>query len=434
MKKVLVITLVLVMALASSAMAAVNFSGSFEAKASMDSFKFTDGYDLDYTPGFTIGASAKNVTVVDEEEIVNWDFSAALTLDNTTFKMGKYKLGLYDNYFDAWVWGNGQELSDKGTHFGLIKAAKKADDIRARVEVPVMDLATVTADFDADTLRAFVTGSVEDINLGLAYKLGNWTAEDPEKPTHVIVAQADTVLPAGDIDVTLKGAAGVTLGDNLGFALGLSADADVTKELNLNGSVTHANTNWAADALTADNTVVKAGATYTEDVFQVAANGTFTIIKDADNTNEITLDAKYRMSDAVTYANLFETDKDAWAKNTAPAFGAGLTFGDMKFEKATVNAASPVLEDMIWVRATGTYNVDKTYNAGVFGHILATDKLTVKPSVNYASTDSTTDVKLVANYKIGLSTTTLNLTAQKVFAPVEADQKELLEASVKVTF
>ena len=294
-----------------------------------------------------------------------------------------------------------------------------------------MDLATVTADFDKDTLRAFVTGSVEDINLGLAYKLGNWTAVDPAKPTtHVIVAQADTVLPAGDIDVTLKGAAGVTLGDNLGFALGLSADADVTKELNLNGSVTHANTNWAADALTADNTVVKAGATYTEDVFQVAANGTFTIIKDADNTNEITLDAKYRMSDAVTYANLFETKNDAWAKNTAPAFGAGLTFGDMKFKKATVNAASPVLEDMIWVRATGTYNVDKTYNAGVFGHIIATNKLTVKPSVEYVSTKETT-VQVAGSYKIGLSTTSIGFKANHVF---KTEPTSLLEASVKVTF
>ena len=67
MKKVLVLSLVLVMAFASSAMAAVNFSGSFTATAKQTNFKvFTKGYELTPKFEFKIGASASDKTTVTE--------------------------------------------------------------------------------------------------------------------------------------------------------------------------------------------------------------------------------------------------------------------------------------------------------------------------------------------------------------------------------
>lgn len=433
MKKVLVITLVLVMAFASSAMAAVTFSGNFTATAKMTSFKvFTENYSLDPTFEFNMAAANKSET----EEVVNWDFSAGLKLENSKFEIGKYKLGLYDEYFKIWAWGNEQDLTAKSTYFGMIEAGKTADagTMRARAEVPVMDLAKVTVDLTAPAaVRAFVDATVEGFDVGLGY-LRDWN--DAENALNVIVAQVGTAIPAGDIEVALEAAGGVTLGDNLGFAVGFGVDSDVTEELNLNASVEHANAHWAGDGVDAEKTVIGAGATYTETAFQVGATGTFTIehAEGVENSNELTLTAKYRMSDALAYKDLFATKDDKWATNIAPAFGASVKFADLKFDNVRVDATSPVLEDMIWVKAYGTFKADKSYGAGVLGHILATDKLTVRPSVDFASAKTTTDVKLVANYKIGASTTLLTFTAQKVFAPVEDDQKSLLQLSVKVPF
>ncbi len=424
MKKVLVITLVLVMAFASSAMAAVNLSGKFTATAEMESLKvFKDEYELMSSLEFTLSPAA-------EEDEAAWDFSGGLTLkDDNTITLGKYKLGLYDNYFNAYVWGNDYELTTKETYFSMISAAKKATGIRARLEVPVMDLATVTVDLAApDNVRAFVNAEVEGFDVGLAYARKNWTDED--KVSNTIVAQAGTDVAEG---IRVEVAGGVALGDDLGFGLGASVDADVTDELNLAGSVTHANENWVGDALVADNTVLEIGATYTEDMFRVTADVGYTIVKDDDNTNEISLGVRYRMSDAVTYANLFNRTGNAWAKNTAPAFGASVDFVDLGFDNVRVDVTSPVLEDMIWVHAYGSYLGDKDFKAGALGYILATDKLTVKPQVDYTYEDeeSSTDVQLAADYKIGASDATLKFVGQRVF---KAEPISLLKLSVEVPF
>lgn len=420
MKKVLVLSLVLVMALASSAMAAVNFGGKFTATLEQDSFRVFDApFELDSGIQFTVSGAA------DEDEIA-WDFSGGLTLKpDEAISFGKYKLGLYDNYFNAYVWGNGFDLSDKATYFDMIKAGKKATDIRARLEVPVMDLATVTLDLEApDNVRAFVNGTVEGFDLGLAYARQNWT--DDAKVSDTIVAQVGTDVADG---IRVQAAGGVTLGDDLGFGLGASVAADVTEELNLTGSVTHANEHWVGDALVAQDTVLKAGATYTETDFRVKLDGSYTIVANDDNKDEITLEALYRMSDTVTYANLFH--KDHWFKNTAPAFGASVKFENMEFNNVTVNASSPVLEDMIWVKANAVYKGDKDLTAGVLGHILATHKLTVKPSVQFELEDTVFDVELAADYKVGAGDTTLKLLAQRSF---ETTPTSLLKLSVEVPF
>ena len=94
MKKVLVITLVLVMAFASSAMAAVTFSGNFTATAKMTSFKvFTENYSLDPTFEFNMAAANKSET----EEVVNWIFQLVLSLRIPSSRLANISLAYMMN-------------------------------------------------------------------------------------------------------------------------------------------------------------------------------------------------------------------------------------------------------------------------------------------------------------------------------------------------
>ena len=86
---------VLVLAFASSATAAVSFSGKFTANFEQKGFKLgVDPYSLEPTLDFTICASNKILITIGEdeeaEETVNWDFSGWLNLLNSEFKLGKY--------------------------------------------------------------------------------------------------------------------------------------------------------------------------------------------------------------------------------------------------------------------------------------------------------------------------------------------------------
>lgn len=526
MKKVLVLSLVLVMAFASSAMAAVNFSGSFTATAKQEHFKvFKEGYQLKVDPEFKIGIKADNKTTVTEAvevelpvfdengeetgetvteiqavetEVTNWELTSELNLDSTTFKLGKYQLSLYDEWFTGYVWGEAQELTDKATYFGMITAAKKADDIRARLIVHVMDYADVTFDFQpADNMRVFAEGDVAGFDLGLAYARKNWTTD----ASNTIVAQAGYDVPAGDVDVRLEAAVGVNLADKLGLGFGLSADSDVTEQLNVNASVTYANKEWDGDgkAVVAENTILKAGAAYTEDLFKVSGDFSYTIKPEGtDNTNTIELTGIYRDS-SVAYADLFKSDK--WYTNDGLVVKAFAELTDVKLGKVGVEAVYPVIEDMIWAKAYANYGARKIDNhdkqlmdgtlpvwklksgltaseeekklggttvpgraaeraaddkfgkagekvavweviekndfeAGADLYIVATDKLTVKPYAYYKNLGKVITLGSKADYKIGLSDTVLGFEVKKIMAGAEQkfEEMSLIQATVKVPF
>ncbi len=427
-KKVLLIALALVVAFAGSAVAAVNFGGNFTVKMEADSLTLDEGFVL--TPSASIAVSASNKSEREDDEL-NWDFSATFNADD--LKLGsKYKLSLFDQHFTAHVWG-GQNLADKATPFGFITAGKAGGTGSVRLIVPVVDIVDVTLDFrPKDTLRAFVDGKLEGFDVGLAYALKGWTGE----PDHVI-----GVYGAGAVEgFNLEADAAAKLGDDLGFAVGFGVDTLVTDELKLEGSVAHLNNIWTGDKA---STTLEAGATYTETEFQVAANVAQTLKEDA-NENEINLGAKYRMGEAVGFANLFNRNPALGATYynlDAPAFGVSVVFKDLEFGGVTVNAASPVVEDMAWVHAQGTFTDKDNFGANLEGHVAATDKLTLKPFASYANEGQVIDAKLTASYKIGLSDTVLTLVAQKVFteegfvdADGEAVAKELLSASVTVPF
>ena len=195
---------------------------------------------------------------------------------------------MYDDYFDIWIWGNEQELTAKSTQFSLVSAGKK--QLRApcvhALQFPLWTWPKLLLTYRSPSVLPSWMLALEGYNFSLGY-LREWS--DEENVANVIAAGADTTIAAGDIDVNLEVGAGVNLAEELGFAVGFGVDADVIEPLNLEASVTHANANWDGDDLTAGETVLGAGATYTEAAFQIAASGSYTIVKDGDNTNEISL-------------------------------------------------------------------------------------------------------------------------------------------------
>ncbi len=436
-KKVLVITLALVLVFATSAMAAVDFSGKFTFKAEQNSFKlFKDGYSL--TPGLELNIKASSSSKTDlvdiVEEWVNWEFEADIKSSNIP-EFGAYRLTINDQLFSAHMWGKGKEFEDKGTLFDMIKSDKKVDGVRLRLEIPV-SVADITLDFDPeDNMRAYLNAELEGVNLGLAYARLGWKDEDAVK--NIIVGQADTKVDAGGVDLGLEGAVGASLGgDDTGFALGAKVDADLTAEINANVAVKYANAKWDGGGPAAGETKIEAGTSYTEDLYKVALGGSYTMYADdRDASNTIGLDAWYRMSTTLGYDDLFKLD-DTWATNDAAAFGAGISFKDMKFEKVYANAASPVVEDVAWVMLKAEATSGKDYKGTVYGKILANDKLTIKPKAELTAEDgeeTKIDLEVAASYKIGYGDTAVNLAVGRSFQK-DGDKNERISASIEVEF
>lgn len=432
-KKALVITLALVLAFASSAMAAVSFSGKFKIDFARN-FDFNDNnnlfdgtYTLTPTLNFSISASSKG----ESEDRVDWEFSSGVKLDNDNWTLSKYKLGLYDQYFKAWVWGAGAELSDKATQFGWISAAKAGGDLRSRVEVPVADVATVTADFEGTTMRLFVDGAVEGYNVGAAYELAKW--EDEDNRTNRVVVQADGSIPAGDLDIALKAAVGIDVKkEDSGFAFGVDATVNPTDALSLNVVVKN-NDKWAAKG----QTDVTAAATYTEAAFQLKGEVSQSFVKDGDNKPGITLTGFYRMSDTLNYGDLF--NKDKWYTNDAPAFGVKAELSGANFSKLTIDATAPVVADVASVKAKAIYEGKSAYSADVLGRIVATSKLTLSPQVKFTKTaaDDTLELKLGASYRIGDTGPSVTFGAETKTVTDAADAKTKtgkIFAGVEVAF
>lgn len=449
MKKVLALTLVLVMAFASSAMAAVNFSGKFTATFEQKNFKLgTEPYTLKPTLEFTMNASNKNTTSggEGEKDVVNWDLSAGLNLVDSKFELGKYKLVLNDEYFTASIWGNEQELTDKATAFDMIKAKKKADTntMRARLEVPVLELADITVDFQPqNNIRAFVDAEVAGFDIGVAYARKNWSATDA---ANVVVAEVGTEIDAAGVTIGLEAAAGFDIKSDLGFAVGFGADVDLTSELNVAASVTHANDKWTnGDALKADTTVLEGTVTWQDKALK--ATGTVTQTFAGTDKNEIDLDVYYRFSDKLGYNDLFKSDK--WYTNNAPAVHAFADLTDLKLDEVGIEATAPVITDMIWAKAFAKYGAytlkDKTdteiakksYKLGIDGYIQATSKLAVTPAVYFEGLGKLLTVSAGASYKIGLSDTAINLTVKRV-EPFDDDfenqASSLIQAKVTIPF
>jgi hypothetical protein len=451
MKKVLVLSLVLVMALSSMAFAAVDFSGKFNAEIANDGPGFLD--DMGVSGKLTVNIKAASGSDPD------WSFEAESSLNSTEFALGKYLLSLNDDYFDLYFWGKGRELSDKGTALSMLKSAKKEANHRARLVVDAIEPVTLTVDFTSDkALYAFADVNIsDDYAAGLAYK------RNVDLNTIALWGKAsiDMFTISGDFGATLgvpkaeeddeedvdSGADGDETG--IAFGYGAKVAADITDELNV-----YAQYRGSQDGFDGDDwkkSEFKLGATYTETALKVA--GTFTMDLEADS-NTLKVEGYYRFSDTLGYDDLF--DGDEYFNNDAPAAGLVANLKDFGVQDVTLLVASPVVEDMVWARADAKWAPVKTeeedgegetvettkhtFEVGAYAYVKATEKLTIEPSVIYKTENSVIDLKGVATYKIGASDVALTLTAQKVMADEpegeegNAIAKEVLKAAVEVKF
>ena len=120
-------------------------------------------------------------------------------------------------------------------------SAAGEDQMRARLEFDVVDVADVAIDFEHDNnIRTFVelNDIVEGFDFGLAYARKGWPADGA---SNVVVGQVGTDIEAGSTTFGLTAAAGLDIKEDLGFAVGVGADKDLTEQLNVNASVTHDN-------------------------------------------------------------------------------------------------------------------------------------------------------------------------------------------------
>lgn len=451
MKRVLVLSLVLVMALGSIAFADVNFSGSFKAEIANDGKKFLDDLGVKGTLTVNIGASAG--------DDANWSFEADSSIRTvhdkdgnpvTEFDLGKYLLKLDDQYFDLYFWGKGKELADKSTTLGLITAGKAADGHRARLVVDAVEPVTLTTDFTKNALYVFADATVAGYDAGLAYKRNGAIADENAKNTVGIWGKADIDMFTiqGDVAATLEYDEGEEGKKGIALGYGAKVSAEVTDEVSV-----YAQYRGKQDGFDADDweeSELALNATYEETAVMVA--GTFTMDLDV-KSNTLKAEAYYRFSDTVAYSDLFKADK--YYTNDAPAVGLVAELKDFGIKDVTLNVASPVVEDLVWARAYAKYisgteeggneNVgDKVNNfeVGAFAHVKATDKLTIDPSVIYKTENSVIDLKADAKYLIGTSEdVALSLTVQKVMAKEGATDgegnaiaKEVLKAGVEVKF
>jgi hypothetical protein len=425
MKKVLVLSLVLVMALAGTVFAGVNFSGEFTGEIKNNEVKFLDGLGVASKLSISIGA--------DGSEENSWSFEADASLEASAFKLGKYLLTLTDEYFDMYFWGNGKELSNKGTTLGLISAGKAAAGHRARLVVDAVDPVTLTTDFTDNELYVFADANIAGYDAGLAYKRSGETDLEDAANTVGLWGKAE-------IDMfTLQADLGATFleGDDdksLAFGYGAKVTAEVTDEVTVYAQYKGKqegfdNAGWPGSQL-------ELNATYDDSALKVA--GTFTQELD-EKTNKVKAEAYYRFSDALDYGDLFKSDK--YFNNTAPAVGLVANLADFSVEDVTLNVASPVVEDMVWARAMAKYapeGDENFFEVGAYAHVKVTNKLTVEPSVEYKTKDSVIDLTGKVSYLIGSSEdVALNLTVQKVMVAEDADEaeaKEVLSAGVTVKF
>lgn len=404
MKKVLVITLALVLALAGSAMAAVNFSGSFTTEMSQEGLKVFKN-PVSFGSKGSIGVSGSN-------DGTDWDLVAGFSHSEESFDLGLYKLGLYDHYFDAWVfnaaypanhpWGAPYAMPVVATEFGLV-AAGGHDGHKLRVVAPIYGI-NVTGQFEAEeNARFFVDTEVAGFDLGLGFARLNWTEE---KPLHVIAGGTSTNLPAGDdVDLDLAVGAGASFAEETGFAAAASVNTTLFDEISFGAGVEFGSEHWAGDAVAADEILVYGEAGYETKNILLTADVEHAI---KGETTEINVDAIYSLS-SLPYIYVFHPG--AYFDNDGIAVGAGATF-DLKFVNAYFNVATPVIDEVAWAMANANYYANKNFDITLDAYVIVipeNEKFVVMPSVAFvhdedAETNETT-LSLDSEYKIGVGET-----------------------------
>ena len=372
MKKVLVLTLVLVMAFASSAMANIQFSGEFGAKVSQDVLTWTEEgaatWDIDESGDFGVlqgkfGFSQNlklnlksssdtwslNVNLSNVTDFAKTDLPSSLLDGNAG-----YTLKVNDDLFNLTVWrGNTNNQGYVNDPFSLVRG-RRAGASTIRVKAPVMDVANVTLQLEpASSILGFVTADIAGAEVGLALQ-------------RKFAGTNDTVVVHGAYDfdvakVTVGG--GISMANAEGaaklddpFAYAVKVEVPVTEEISAEASYVVKQNDWKGNG--SNSAVATVKGSYETDAIEV--NGSVTTsgkqkntpTTDDNRTTTFALDGTYNFTDDmnVGLAAEYKIEKDK------------VTFSDnnIKTAKVTLSGAAPVVEDLVSVDAELGYTFDNT--------------------------------------------------------------------------
>lgn len=460
MKKALVLSLVLVFALTTSAFAGINFSGEFTVDVEQEAAELTWG-EGDFVFNTTLEVSVS----ADGEEEGKWSLDAEITnlwnLENV--RLGEYHLNVTDELFTVDVWGNEAKLSDLGDPIGLIEAGEESAGAgRVRFAVTPMDDVKASLDLDpGETLIGVGEFAVAGYDLGVALQR--------ELVPNAAGDYENSVVGFGTFDVdiaTIDVAAGMTLDADDSLAFGAKVSAPVTDEITIDAKLNQNNVGFAPGP---DSSAAEAGITY-EDAM-IKANAKLALAGDFDGfaNDSTTLSAyvTYRMSDTVDFGDLFDDYEDLDAPAAKLSFKNTANEGADTTMELTADVAAPLMPDFAWAKAQLTYatNDMDMYDVGEFGpaddqafaatylaaklnaYVLATEKLTLKPMaefINFSDGDvlgapitegSILTIEAKAEYAIGDAELafTLGQTAYTDF-PAGIDDEQYARFSVSVGF
>lgn len=171
MKKVMILTLALVFALASAAFAEVKVGGELKSIVEYKSVDKTTTDEKDETfEGVSLDTA--KLTVTAEEEGV---FSAEVTLEEDGgIQLDAYKLAIYDDLFTIQAWGKDAEVASYATPLGFVEAPSDDDTVRLTSSVLGPEVVVDFSGAEPDSeLRVFGKYAVTpEFTLGGAAKRG----------------------------------------------------------------------------------------------------------------------------------------------------------------------------------------------------------------------------------------------------------------------
>lgn len=361
MKKALVLTLIMVLAVAGIASAEAKLGGELKVEYKID----TDKNDKAGTGEASVPLKLK---VTAEEEGV-WSIKADLKAnakkDATNVVLGDWSMNLTDELFVADLWGGDVEKDEVKTPMGFVTTGDEvkadANSARLRLSSDIMGYADVTLDYHPDELFVFASKALDEVTVGAAVQ------KDLVKEGVVGAAHVKYVYgPA-----TITGEAGLdnTEGkDKDNTLLGGKVDYKFNDKLSFGGKVTHKAKNIVKDGgQPAGELLLEPSVTYTEDLFKVG--GTYTWKDDLDNkdtkaTNKIKANVTFRSNEDVDFGDLFD-DYDTLTGYAAFAEGAYTTAkGDKTADKKpttelTLKAAASAVPDMVWAYGEFEYKSDE---------------------------------------------------------------------------
>lgn len=410
MKKILVLTLVMLFTFAMAGMASaadVTYSGDLKVEYTFDTSE-NDTYGN--TPSATVSVPATFSLAAAEEGV--WSVEADLKIDTNLGEviLGDWKANLSDELFTVDLWGGDIEMDSVVTPLEFIDSGGDVNGAaRARLTSSAVGF-DLTVDYEPDTLYVFGEKAMGDVTIGGAFK------------KELYVGYATFVTgPA-----TLTGEVGVdsTTSDTKNTMIGGKVSYDLTDEMTLRGKITRKDLNAG------DEFVIEGGADYKTALLE--ASGT---LKRTDDVNDATTGAAYnelsgsvtlRANEDVDFGDLF--GDDTYYTLTGYAVKAELTYtmpteNDSDTDasattKFVLTGAAPVVPDMAWVLATLEYKADddgtadadtqfingedslteditlqaKSYTKFTGdAYVKVTDKLTLKPSIKYWTWDTVTD-------------------------------------------